>query len=587
MKKFISRIILSLFIFWGFESFSQIDKKSETCGYLGLRTVAITYRNPDYQSGKISCIGEVGYVDPNSPAYNSGIEVGDIIVSINNKNKQEYGIRYLLMSTKPNQKITLEIARKNLIISKEEVVLTDWPLDKLNQAIKDYKFYKERLKETEEWISDKARSSFTDEKKIKLGEYLNSITLAIEMQPYEDNYVLKDLRANVAFKHLGINIFSQFSYVNKSYISDLDLLLDNFNKTGLSYQAHKKLLFIKISTEAEKLRKKEESFDSRGEFRLYTIDYSLVKNLFFKYLNLLNDTDKTLKLKITKLINQKKQECPWCGGKGKNENNECRNCSKWNNEYRSKVACQICLDTRKGKTYYTICGICKGTGLIEFYQSSKYSEIHRLLQTESERVKSEIPTEAEKKAFEEEKKKKVELEKNSSVTQNPNTPFESKPCSENTYNWDYGCKNNKIGLMNTILFGDEYGKIYGPETLTKLRNIRYLGPQETKITEDIYNNVLKLGEEQGTPQKNIEHSAFNYYLCDENIYDWDYGCKNNKIGLMNTILFGDNYGDIYGPALLTKLRILSYLSSKETKITQDIYNKVVKLGEEKGTLNLK
>jgi hypothetical protein len=84
------------------------------------------------------------------------------------------------------------------------------------------------------------------------------------------------------------------------------------------------------------------------------------------------------------------------------------------------------------------------------------------------------------------------------AAQNPTKPFNSIPCDEKVYNWDYGCKNNKIGLMNTILFGDEYGKIYGPETLTKLRNIRYLGPQETKITEDIYNKVLKLGEEQGS-----------------------------------------------------------------------------------------
>ena len=84
------------------------------------------------------------------------------------------------------------------------------------------------------------------------------------------------------------------------------------------------------------------------------------------------------------------------------------------------------------------------------------------------------------------------------AAQDPTKSFNSKPCDEKTYDWDYGCKNNKIGLMNTILFGDEYGKIYGPELMSKLRNIRYLGPNDTKITEDIYNKVLKLGEEQGT-----------------------------------------------------------------------------------------
>lgn len=83
------------------------------------------------------------------------------------------------------------------------------------------------------------------------------------------------------------------------------------------------------------------------------------------------------------------------------------------------------------------------------------------------------------------------------VAQDPTKQFNSRPCDEKTYDWGYGCMNNKIGLMNTILFGDEYGKIYGPELLSKLRNIRYLGPNDTKITEDIYNKVLKLSKEQG------------------------------------------------------------------------------------------
>jgi hypothetical protein len=84
-------------------------------------------------------------------------------------------------------------------------------------------------------------------------------------------------------------------------------------------------------------------------------------------------------------------------------------------------------------------------------------------------------------------------------TQNPTKPFNWKPCDENVYNWEYGCKNNKIAMMNRILFGDknDYGGIYGKELLDKLRNLVYLNPSDTKITEDIYNKVLKLGEEQG------------------------------------------------------------------------------------------
>jgi hypothetical protein len=82
-------------------------------------------------------------------------------------------------------------------------------------------------------------------------------------------------------------------------------------------------------------------------------------------------------------------------------------------------------------------------------------------------------------------------------TQNPTKPFNSRPCDEKTYDWGYGCKNNKIGQMNQIFFGDRYGDIYGDELINKLRNIGILKSNESKITEEIYNEVLKLGEEQG------------------------------------------------------------------------------------------
>lgn len=84
-------------------------------------------------------------------------------------------------------------------------------------------------------------------------------------------------------------------------------------------------------------------------------------------------------------------------------------------------------------------------------------------------------------------------------TQNPTKPFTYRDCDEKVYNWDYGCKNYKIGIMNEIFFGDgkTFEGIYGRELLTKLRNLAILGPNETKITEDIYNEVLKMGKERG------------------------------------------------------------------------------------------
>lgn len=72
--------------------------------------------------------------------------------------------------------------------------------------------------------------------------------------------------------------------------------------------------------------------------------------------------------------------------------------------------------------------------------------------------------------------------------------FKSKPCDENTYPWTRGCKNNKIGQMNQIYFGDRYGDIYGDDLYYQLRSLGYFGAPNQKdgeITQFIYDGVLK------------------------------------------------------------------------------------------------
>jgi hypothetical protein len=60
--------------------------------------------------------------------------------------------------------------------------------------------------------------------------------------------------------------------------------------------------------------------------------------------------------------------CSTCNGTGKETKQspyECQNCKSWNSEYRRKVACNVCRDTRVNpnrKTWTETCSRCNGTG---------------------------------------------------------------------------------------------------------------------------------------------------------------------------------------------------------------------------------
>lgn len=60
--------------------------------------------------------------------------------------------------------------------------------------------------------------------------------------------------------------------------------------------------------------------------------------------------------------------CTRCNGTGKETKQspyECQNCKSWNSEYRRKVACNVCKDTRVNpnrKSWTETCSKCQGTG---------------------------------------------------------------------------------------------------------------------------------------------------------------------------------------------------------------------------------
>ncbi|MFM7018632.1 hypothetical protein [Flavobacterium sp.] len=80
------------------------------------------------------------------------------------------------------------------------------------------------------------------------------------------------------------------------------------------------------------------------------------------------------------------------------------------------------------------------------------------------------------------------------------------------------------------------------------------------------------------PEKHIpstDMSGFKSKPCDENTYNWSYGCMNKKIGALNQKFFGDELGQKYGQELLNKLINLGLLDNKNTIITKEIFDKLL------------
>jgi hypothetical protein len=95
--------------------------------------------------------------------------------------------------------------------------------------------------------------------------------------------------------------------------------------------------------------------------------------------------------------------------------------------------------------------------------------------------------------------------------------FKSRDCDENTYNWGYGCRNNKIGALNNKFFGNKFDGKYGDELLTKLRNIGSLGPKDSYITKEIFDKLLPnydVVEESLIIKKTVKNILLNELLKD-------------------------------------------------------------------------
>ncbi len=94
----------------------------------------------------------------------------------------------------------------------------------------------------------------------------------------------------------------------------------------------------------------------------YILKFCLIAIIFLHKL----DAKAQNKHKPNKLKHiSEKIECFFCKGTGSGVGSPliCMNCIKWSNEYKRKVACHVCKDTRI--VYKKECNICKGTGKLD------------------------------------------------------------------------------------------------------------------------------------------------------------------------------------------------------------------------------
>jgi hypothetical protein len=284
----------------------------------------------------------------NSPAQKAGILSGDFICSVNKKDiisKEEF--KKYISELNPNDVVTLLILRGSNSFNKE-VNLERMPSDFQAQIEKN----EDENKKYEDY-----ESAFAQIKNLSASDNIASaIPMFNKVLDYNPNfYKMRILKFAVNLK------LKNYSEVKK----DLEYLLLN-NKNELS---HQNLRFIYAS-------KMGCDYFLSESLKFEDQEYVLRKGIK-DYLSILNESDKYIKNKIIEFNTDVVTKCSVCEGSGRtNLYTSCSNCLNWNIEYRSKVPCHTCQDTRqivypKGKN----CGNCKGSGTTKKSQYRKDTDI--------------------------------------------------------------------------------------------------------------------------------------------------------------------------------------------------------------------
>ena len=224
----------------------------------------------------------------------------------------------------------------------------------------------------------------------------------------------------------------------------------------------------------------------------------------------------------------------------------CANCKNWNNEYRGKVACHTCKDTR---VVYKRLPIVKHSG-----GGSNISGFAGL----------------------------------PSGSRDREGYFNSMGFS----GFWWGSGNFRDYSAPSVYLMNIYPKIFIDFSVSVLEkrgglSVRFIkdagatdlyepSNRANSAKKSASNNkakvVLYTKYDAITPEDRIE--GFKWRDCENKDFPYEFGCKNTKIGQMNECLFGSKLNGIFGSDLWEAMKDLSIDGNKK-EITKEMYDKVI------------
>jgi hypothetical protein len=98
----------------------------------------------------------------------------------------------------------------------------------------------------------------------------------------------------------------------------------------------------------------------------------------------------------------------------------------------------------------------------------------------------------------------------------------------------------------------------------------------------VYSNKKNKDQDIGIPKQKVLHSEkvivpmpANIHDCDENAYNWEIGCKNDKIKEINNKILHKELGGVYTETLKNVLINKGFMSGSETNISKNIYDDIM------------